>query len=368
MAFLIDIAKISLDFSQTRENVQADSAHRCGETQRMELRRRSETMRRKRMRRKKDSLGLFQVLLFGTFFYLWSFVGSSPVGTHTLHAETSGLPFRPIGSPSAVDQFQNEKRYAETAYHDQQNVPRRANFSTASATRAAGNVRQVSMQSGGFALPPGGGTVPSPSEYTPPPLNTPPAMTVPNLQTAPATSQPQFTPPPSTSAPSNVTTPRSLPTPGSVPNSGAPSTFNSGGLSSSPGPIADYQPVAPPQLSNGGFATASDCRLITPASNYSAMSPYGDTCGCGDVMPTGYAGTYVPPPAQIPAPAAMPSYTVTPPPTTAVTTPPSAAPVGSLVTFGQETLPVQVGQGLWGQPVAYVPGQRFRNWLRYFSF
>ncbi|MCM2374405.1 hypothetical protein [Aporhodopirellula aestuarii] len=333
-------------------------------------------------RKKKDSLGLFQVLLFTTFFYLWTFVDTGATGTHTLHAETASLPFRPIGSASAVDQYSRAEpnprgnqnygatqNYAATpndGYNQNaQNVryiqtgfradPRNAN--------AYGNVRQVAMQSGGFALPSDAGGMTAPDQYTPPPLNTPPNLlpgssqqfgSSQNLQPAPPTIQPQLSPPPSYNVPGNnaalgaETAPRSLPSPGTQ--------------SYPSGPIADYQPVAPPQLSNGGFATMSDCRLITPASSYSAMSPYGDTCGCGSVAPTSYAGPYIAPPAQIAAPAAMPTYAV--PPASAAT----AAPVGSLVTFGQETYPVQVGQGLWGQPVAYVPGQRFRNWLRYFSF
>ncbi|TWT83755.1 hypothetical protein CA13_52260 [Planctomycetes bacterium CA13] len=55
------------------------------------------------------------------------------------------------------------------------------------------------------------------------------------------------------------------------------------------------------------------------------------------------------------------------PPTLAPTmTTATVAPIRSLFTLGQEANPVQVGQGLWGQPVAYVPGQGIRNWVRYF--
>jgi hypothetical protein len=35
--------------------------------------------------------------------------------------------------------------------------------------------------------------------------------------------------------------------------------------------------------------------------------------------------------------------------------------------LGQQKNPVQLGRGIIGQPVAYVPGQWFRNWLRYVS-
>jgi hypothetical protein len=37
-----------------------------------------------------------------------------------------------------------------------------------------------------------------------------------------------------------------------------------------------------------------------------------------------------------------------------------------LFRMGQQNRPYQVGQGIIGQPVAYVPGQRFRNFFRYF--
>lgn len=40
--------------------------------------------------------------------------------------------------------------------------------------------------------------------------------------------------------------------------------------------------------------------------------------------------------------------------------------VRPLLDFGQSKYPYQVGRGLIGQPVAYIPGQRFRNFFRYF--
>jgi hypothetical protein len=179
----------------------------------------------------------------------------------------------------------------------------------------------------------------------------------PNLQPAPSTIPPLSTPP------SMSNTPRTLPN--NLP-ANVPSYQNAPNLNPAPvSPMADYQPMAPPQLSNGGFATMCDCRLITPASSYAARSPYGDACGCG-VQPMSYAGPYTPPPAEIAAPAVMPPYQAAPV-AGGLVAPATAAPAGSLMTFGQETYPIQVGQGLWGQPVAYVPGQRVRNWLRYFS-
>lgn len=273
-------------------------------------------------RRKMDSLGLYQTLSFGTLFYAVVGASSMPEGTGNVYGQNTALPFRPIGSESAVDRFQSNNPARENPLTRENTRPRETGFYNAPPHRTdnGGLIRQVAMQSGGFSLPPADSMLPGSSM---PPTN------------------------PNSGMPMGPTT--SAPPPRSLPNASPP--------------IADYQPVAPPQLSNGGFSTMSDCRLITPASSYSAMSPYGDACGSG-VAPTGYASPYLPPPAQIPAPAAMPTYVA--PQATAATAP--AAPVGSLVTFGQENYPVQVGQGLWGQPVAYVPGQRFRNWLRYLSF
>lgn len=287
-------------------------------------------MRRKKKTRAKSitsSLGLFQVLLFTLFFYIVNGVASNPLKTQSVSAQTAGLPFRPLGSESAVDRYSERGQYTETGYREESSF---AGAHRHRLTNASTAVRQVSMQSRDFGAPPTGmETAPVPPQA--------PAPFVPPSQTPSAPAAPA---------------PRSLPS----------STLRAPSYSAPP--IADYAPVAPPQLSNGGYATMADCRLITPPSSYTAMSPYGNACG--SVAPTNYASPYVPPPAEIAAPAVMPPVAIPPPGTTV--SPPSAAPASSLVTFGQERLPVQVGQGLWGQPVAYVPGQRCRNWLRYLSF
>ena len=310
-----------------------------------------------------------------------------------------GLPFAPIGSPSQVDSF------VDPADRSSARGPRRTNVQRTSRMPAATNdgypVRQVAMQSGGFAMP----SIDNP----------PPRSSSPQLQPAPLLSSPPVgrdsssppsgqggafsSPPPGPARslqPENRSGSRSNPAAGNTLRPTGPSAVS--GTQSSPldrrtlpapspsgtgqgrmsDPAAlDYQPVPPPQLHNGGYATMADCRLITPPSGYTARSPYG---GCGSAVPAPYApAAYTPPPAQIPAPAAMPplntdqtpavTYPTAPataPPT--IFAPPAAAPAGSLVSLGQETYQVQVGRGLWGQPVAYVPGQRFRNWLRYLSF
>jgi hypothetical protein len=87
-------------------------------------------------------------------------------------------------------------------------------------------------------------------------------------------------------------------------------------------------------------------------------------CGSGyGLAPVGFQA----PPAQIPAPAILPNAPSLGSPVAGVAPATNPAPVGSLLTFGQEQNVVQVGQGIIGQPKAYVPGQTIRNWLRYFT-
>ncbi|WP_404304761.1 hypothetical protein [Neorhodopirellula lusitana] len=368
--------------------------------------------RKTRAASKPNALGLYQALLFGIAFYLVSLLSSNTINGQQLPTVSSPLPFRPIGSASNVDQFKNPAAQNPAAYQQQvarsvasqqptnQSVraPEQTNpFRTAGHTYNEtayrnSELQQVAMQ-GGFALPPQTGSAGQaspqtpgafapPSSFSPPPLNTPPGLSQAPLQPAPA---PSFSPQPQTVSPTPMTATPNAIAPNTLPNNSLPNNTlgqstttprslpnYQGGAAMQNGMVDDYQPVPPPQIANGGFATMGDCRLITPPSSYSAMSPYGGGCG-GNVAPTAYDSPYTPPPAQIAAPAVMPPNTLLP--TSPANLPPAtytpqsgAAPVGSLVTFGQQNYPVQVGQGLWGQPVAFVPGQSFRNWLRYFSF
>lgn len=334
---------------------------------------RKQKSRKSKPTKKVSSLSLYQAMLFGVGFYLICSLGGESISGTSAHAQNAAsrpkasLPFRPIGSESMVDRYQRSGA-------GQQAMPASPSFrQTAYQTnrsQANGNVRQVAMQSDGFVLPQGigGGSQPSavPNQFAAPPLDMPPGLQsqVPPGQAAPL----QLAPPPS--APALSTAPNNF-SQSNIPSTNTPSLGNLAPRSlpnyQAP-PLADYQPVAPPQITNGGFATMGDCRLISPPSSYTAMSPYGNSGGCGyGVTPASFNGAYTPPPAQIAAPAAIPPTGLVPlnqVPTGLA----SAAPVGSLVTFGQEAYPVQVGQGLWGQPVAYVPGQSVRNWLRYLSF
>jgi len=138
--------------------------------------------------------------------------------------------------------------------------------------------------------------------------------------------------------------------PGSVaapPSVVAPAVRNATGDPQS----GDYAPIVPPQLGTG-YATVNNCNCVTAPSNYVAAST---NPGCA---PVGYQG----PGGFEAAPSSVaPVFG----PVTA--TPKSAGiPRGALISFGQPLDPVTVGQGIVGQPVAYVPGQKIRNCIRYF--
>ncbi|QDT02729.1 hypothetical protein K227x_11070 [Rubripirellula lacrimiformis] len=307
--------------------------------------------------------------------------------------DTPQTRLRPIGAPSAVDQYigQPADRYAgradqqtppsasfairpavqyrETAYNASPGSYAASPIGTASYGSGGGydsSVRQTAMQQ--MTLPSGATTGPggpvagtSPGFTSPPstgfPVTPPPAMTA-------SPGAPQFTPPttsqlgaaPNNGAPMNGSQPRSLP---SFPSQSVPLAQQSIGSSS------DLTPIPQPQMSGGGFATIYNCPNVSAPSSYSAASGIG----CGQVgyqAPTGYApstlvpmtnGTLppgtIPPPGQVAAPIAV--------------APANSAPVGPLLNFGQSVNPVQVGPGLLGQPTAYVPGQYVRNWLRYLT-
>ncbi|TWU50885.1 hypothetical protein Poly51_41780 [Rubripirellula tenax] len=257
--------------------------------------------------------------------------------------DTAQTRLRPIGAPSAVDQYRSDVRSGSPASGFQE-------------TAYTPTVRQVAMQ---FQMPPGGSTNASPPTAfpspTPPPQSFSPAP-------IPSSLPPSTIAPPSTLSQNPTAIPRSLPT---MP---PPSTsISSSPISPTPARIpssSDYMPIAPPQLNSGGFATAYNCPNVTGPSAYSAASGIG----CGQV---GYQApaSYAPNPSNLvplnTAPGTMPPPGVVAPPISIPTA--SAAPVGPLISFGQSANPVQVGAGLFGQPKAYVPGQGVRNWLRYLT-
>lgn len=279
--------------------------------------------------------------------------------------DTPQTRMRPIGSGSAVDQYRSpasstfQNNFSVTANRNpsqqtEANVFRQVSSSGErnSFVRQAVMMQQSgivppNLNDGNFSLPPdvvsGGSSGPvssNPNTFGNPPLanSVPGTRPVPQINSLPS-NPPTFNPPPASS---------SVLTPGPASLGGS-----------------DYLPLAQPQLQNS-FATIDNCNCISGPSTYSAASGIG--CGiapCGYV-PQSYAApqTYAAPPAQIAPQVIMPpSSTVG---SLAAPSTANAAPIPSLVTLGQQTFPVEVGQGLWGQPVAYVPGQGFRNWVRYF--
>lgn len=168
-------------------------------------------------------------------------------------------------------------------------------------------------------------------------------------------STPPVAPPMTPSQPSSMD-PRALPTnPGAFDggtafNNGLPSNQNLAPVPvAPPNSSSDFATIPQPQL-NDRFATIDNCNCVSPPSSYVSAT-------YGDCVPVSYQPQAVlPPAASVVAPAPVAG---------GVVSPATAAPAGSLISFGQRAYPVQVAPGLFGQPVAYVQGQPIRNWIRY---
>ena len=265
---------------------------------------------------------------------------------------------RPIGSPSAVDRY----RQASAA---QRRAPV-ARQQTASLQETGfyprSQVRQVAMMQNEFVAPDlAPGTI---QPGTIPPGTIQPGTIPPG--TLPSGDALIPLPGPNTSGVSRPL-PRANPVASAPPASNSvPGNFSGGSLNS------DLAQVPQPQLQNSGFATVDNCNCVSGPSGYTAACGYGCGSNLGFVAQTGaqvpVTPGFVAPQAQIPNPAAMPTFIQ---PSigsrlglgTGVGT--GTAP-RALISLGQQLNTVQVGQGLWGQPVAYVPGQSIRNWVRYF--
>lgn len=183
-----------------------------------------------------------------------------------------------------------------------------------------------------FGLPPGSGgplpmtnSVPSPTSMAPP-TGLPPAL------------------------PMNPAVPRNAPVVGLPSTQAIPRN-------------ADMLPIAQPQL-NDGFATVGNSCCVSAPSSYVAAMGLGNCIG-GGYQPTTTQG-YI---ATGPQVAAPPQVASTVPAGLVPVTRPSApgVPKKPLINLGQNKNAVVVGQGIIGQPVAYVPGQCIRNWIRYIS-
>jgi hypothetical protein len=142
--------------------------------------------------------------------------------------------------------------------------------------------------------------------------------------------------------------------------------MNSGVTTISPMPGVpaggDLLPVAPPQL-NDQFATIDNCGCVSPPSGYVAATGWSQNCApTSSYVANPAPSTYLAPTTQV-APAAVAGPPVIPDASTLPRG--SGVPRHSLISFGQDRNAIVVGQGIIGQPVAYVPGQPIRNWIRY---
>jgi len=117
--------------------------------------------------------------------------------------------------------------------------------------------------------------------------------------------------------------------------------------------------VQPPPLQPAGTAQPGTSTNRTMASNANGSSAIAQTPLPGSTMPMAGAPTTVvaPPPASTTAaaPAQQPgTFQIS-----------SGAGLRPLFSFGQDRKQAELGYGIVGQPVAYVPGEGCRNFLRW---
>lgn len=331
--------------------------------------------------------------------------------------DTPQTRLRPIGAPSAVDAIRAQPAAQPFAQPFAQPAPsgvpqsvQSPAFSPAtsagpSATAVFGGsapVRQAAMmqaQDGSAltlpSLPPGGYA--APPTYSPPATTSPP-MT-PSAMPAPAVTGNPTLPPAlgssTTAGPINLPAPdlgtSPLPRGNTAPSAVAPLTPQiqpsrpavatpapQRGMVAAPTMVpGDYAPLPQPQLTTG-FATLGNCRNVSAPSGYQSdrIPTYApDPTSISQASATGYGGpatapsapTVLPPVSVMPLAQGTPGFTTAPTPVSlgVQTIVPGPAKHQPLISFGQERYPVQVGQGIFGQPVAYVPGQPIRNCIRY---
>ena len=265
----------------------------------------------------------FLILIFAAtaFFVSIPMTAKAQTDAH----DAARLRMRPIGSPSAIDRY-----------------PSQNNTNASRQTRELGTRQTARMQQ--YAMPGPNAPMLPPSSSMPLPSGgfNPPAMNSGSMNSGSMNSGAPAPASPPSMTPSNMPAPTSIPTQrlASPPPRNLPTSSS------------DLAPLTQPSL-QPDYATMNNCNCVSAPSDYSVVD-------CGVYSPVSYA-----------VPDAVSSTPVYPPAAAPVSGPPqmppaSAAPIGSLITLGQEANLVQVGQGLWGQPVAYVPGQGIRNWLRYF--
>lgn len=214
---------------------------------------------------------------------------------------------KPIGAPSAVDRY---RRFHETDAHVE--MESRADFRAASPAI----IQQAS-----------GGSQVVPAQYASQvqQVDTPPSLATPPLAGDHRAADP-YQAGPSASA---AAAPATAAAPASVAAATTTSSWADGSVAT---------------VGNSSFVSAP----VQFASTFSAIDP------CAPVAGVPYAGQATIAPPTI-TPAAAPEFY-------------RGAEVGyqPLFTLGQNAN-VVLGRGIIGQPVAYVPGQAFRNFLRYIS-
>ncbi len=254
--------------------------------------------------------------------------------------------FKSLGQASAVDRY-------VSGGNPQPAIPPSKTLAEHLPGQFTG-VRQTAYMQSGFSMP-GLGTGANPtngsSSLDQPALQPlTPGPTPPSLQNpAPGfTAQPvPNTAPPIPNNPANLAP---VPRTNSIPSGNNLGLPAGNGYPNSP---SDLTPIPTPQL-NPNWSTVDNCALISPPSGYRAQF-----WGCGPVVPAG-AIPYDSPQVIVPA-------TVMPGSPVAGNLYAGSVGPKPLFTLGQERNNVSLGQGIIGQPVAYVPGQYFRNFLRYIS-
>jgi hypothetical protein len=292
---------------------------------------------------------------------------------------------RPIDAPSAVDRYVQSARSRERTNLDAPVVESQvvtsqwessAEPATWAANRSDAYTARAQFQLPGTTAPP---TAPSDTTLMPPPsLDTaqPPTSgtvlgpTTPPPNTGPVlgpTTQPVMPSGPPFSAPApGLTSPTMPVAPPSTPPRGLPMGPTAPVSPMQPGlgsvNSSDLSPLAQPQL-NDQFATIDNCSCVSPPSGYVAATGWTQCA-----PPTSYAAAPTAPPYLAPsATTSVPAPVAGAPVIPDASTMPkgSGVPRHSLISFGQDRNPIVVGQGIIGQPVAYVPGQPVRNWFRW---
>ncbi|WP_153555903.1 hypothetical protein [Roseimaritima sediminicola] len=262
---------------------------------------------------------------------------------------------RPLGTPGLVDALRQSAA-----------VP--AGYQRPEQSASKPVIRQTAMMqaSGPMGLPPGAAaTPPDAGPAAAPPTMTPPPGAATPLGGSPAAPSTRPVAPPL--AGENLQPVpldnRQLPSPpAALPGGALPGGALPGGDRSPP--AADLTPVPQPGL-EASMATVDNCACVSAPSSYNAGGLW--QCGpeyvvpCSATVPATVPATtpYIAPPAVVAPPVAMPAVA-----TTAVVPTAGCRP---LFTLGQDPTNVQIGQGIIGQPKAYVPGQNVRNFIRYFT-